>query len=547
MISIVYCTRESKPEHEKHLIKTSGLHNKVEVIEIINNGESLTKSYNRGLKEAKYDKVVFCHDDILVETKQWGKKLLKHFDNNEHGIIGVAGTKFLHENGKWWTDRKAMYGKVKHTHKGKSWLSEYSPSLENNVEDVVLVDGLFFAVDKNRLKLDFDETVEGFHFYDVDFCFRNLLEGVKVGVITNIRINHMSIGETNNEWEDNRILFSEKYKENLPYKIDETFKNRKMKVLLTCLSFSKLTGSEISTFELAKELKKNGCEVSICSNLGQPLMGMAKKEGIKLYSLSEPPGYKLGDGKWGFNSPNGYVLSKVNMLYKVKDIDFDIIQLNHKPISKRIIKLYPNEKFVNIVRSVRLDLEDPIIDKRIGGYIAISDIVKDSMIKRFNIDEKDISTIHNIVNVKSISNKNPNIDKTIYCFPGTMNYLRKGCILNAIDYTKDKGELWLVGDDSDFGYAEEYAKKYEHVKYLGIEKNMSKIYNDVDVVMGLYLGRTLLEGIKLDKKCIAYTNGDNGEFLNKFEINNNDYIDKLNNNNIVNEYIYLYKEIINKF
>ena len=81
MISVIYCTRETNPKHKEHIIKTSGLHKHIEVIEIINNGESLTSAYNRGFKMCKYDIVVFCHDDILIETKQWGKKLKKHFDN----------------------------------------------------------------------------------------------------------------------------------------------------------------------------------------------------------------------------------------------------------------------------------------------------------------------------------------------------------------------------------------------------------------------------------------------------------------------------------
>jgi cellulose synthase/poly-beta-1,6-N-acetylglucosamine synthase-like glycosyltransferase len=60
------------------------------VIEIINNGESLTKCYNRGLEQAKTN-IVFCHDDITIETKQWGSKLLKQFEKNPtFGIIGVA-------------------------------------------------------------------------------------------------------------------------------------------------------------------------------------------------------------------------------------------------------------------------------------------------------------------------------------------------------------------------------------------------------------------------------------------------------------------------
>ena len=48
-------------------MKTSGLHKHVEVIEIINNGESLTSAYNRGLKMATNNIVVFCHDDLIVE------------------------------------------------------------------------------------------------------------------------------------------------------------------------------------------------------------------------------------------------------------------------------------------------------------------------------------------------------------------------------------------------------------------------------------------------------------------------------------------------
>jgi hypothetical protein len=54
--------------------------------------------------------VVFCHDDITIETKQWGSKLLKQFEKNPtFGIIGVAGSKYLPSNGRWWENlRKCM-------------------------------------------------------------------------------------------------------------------------------------------------------------------------------------------------------------------------------------------------------------------------------------------------------------------------------------------------------------------------------------------------------------------------------------------------------
>ena len=39
---------------------------------------------------------------------------------------------------------------------------------------------------KRRIKKEFDEKVEGFHFYDVTFCFQNFLESVGVGVTTRV-------------------------------------------------------------------------------------------------------------------------------------------------------------------------------------------------------------------------------------------------------------------------------------------------------------------------------------------------------------------------
>jgi len=83
MISVIYCTRETNPNHINHIKDTSGFKKKIEVIEIINNGESLTKSYNRGLSMTQNDIVVFCHDDIIFENKGWARKLYNSFNNTD--------------------------------------------------------------------------------------------------------------------------------------------------------------------------------------------------------------------------------------------------------------------------------------------------------------------------------------------------------------------------------------------------------------------------------------------------------------------------------
>ena len=468
MISIVYCTRETNPKHKEHLIKTSGLHKNVEVIEIVNNGESLTSAYNRGYKQSKYDIVVFCHDDILVETKQWGKKLKKHFDEDvSYGIIGVAGSKYMPLSGKWWEKPKTMYGKVKHTHNGKSWLSEYSADLGVGVEDVVNVDGLFFAVNKHRIidnQKPFSDDVEGFHFYDVDLCFKNFISNVNIGVVTNIRINHMSIGETNQEWENNRIKFIEKFKDKLPQKVEDRFINRKIKVLIGCLNFQGLTGSEISTLELAKGLIKNGCDVYVTSQIGLGFKKESEKYGIKVFPIQEPPGYKVGDGIWGLNTPNGAVKSQPNTLYMVKDMKFDVVLTNHTPITQRLLQLYPNNNFINIVRSEVIDLENPIVDNRIKKYIAIRPSIKEYIKNNYKIEDSKIEIIYNLFDKSKFNPQKLDtcVGKKVTLFVGTMDYLRRESIEDLINNTE---ELWLVGKDT-MGYAEEFSNIYDNVKYF---------------------------------------------------------------------------------
>lgn len=516
MISIIYCTRETNPNHKEQIIKTSGLYKHVEVIEIVNNGESLTSAYNRGYNQSKYDIVVFCHDDITIETKQWGKKLKKHFDNSSYGIIGVAGSKYMSISGKWWEKPKTMYGKVKHTHNGKSWLSEYSVDLNDGIEPVVNVDGLFFAVDKKRIinnQNPFSEDVEGFHFYDVDFCFKNFISNVKVGVITNIRINHMSIGETNQEWENNRVKFVEKFKDNLPQKIEDSFINRKIKVLIGCLNFQGLTGSEISTLELAKGLIKNGCDVYVTSQIGLEFKRESEKYGIKVFPIHEPPGYKMGDGNWGVNTPNGVVKSQPNVLYMVKGMKFDVILTNHTPITERLLQLYPNNNFINIVRSEVIDLENPIIDNRIKKYIAIRPSIKEHLINEFNIDSNKIEVIYNLFDKsKFIPQKTEkDIDKKITLFVGTMDYLRKSSIEDLIDNSE---ELWLVGKDT-MGYAKEFDNTYDNVKYFPPTDKIETFINKCDETAGIFLGRTTIEGFLCNKSGWVYIVDKQGNVLDK--------------------------------
>jgi glycosyltransferase involved in cell wall biosynthesis len=219
MITVGYSTRQSNPDYINYIKKTC-LYKDVEVIEVINEGDkSLSEVYNQIISVAKNDIIVLCHDDLEFDTKRWGEKILKIYDKNpDYGIIGVAGTTDL-INGRWWTIKESMVGIVSHKQNGKKWTNYYSPDQDNKIKEVVVLDGLFFAINRKKIKSFFNEKFKGFHFYDIPFFLENYLKGVKIGVTTQIKLTHMSIGETNEQWEDNKKLFEDEYQKFLPIKL----------------------------------------------------------------------------------------------------------------------------------------------------------------------------------------------------------------------------------------------------------------------------------------------------------------------------------------
>ena len=226
-LSIVFSTRTDNPAFRSHLTETCGI-GEVEILQYVNNGEySLTAIYNRGLREATNTVVVFSHDDVIFEAGScWGRTILRHFRESDFGILGKAGTTSIPSSGRWWEERHLMVGVVWHEdrHPGtgelETWENRYSGDFGDKIIETIMVDGLFFAVSKERIRKEFDEDIRGFHFYDVDFGLSNHFAGVRVGVIFDMKITHKSIGRVNERWEQNRVVFLNKWKLRLPCHIE---------------------------------------------------------------------------------------------------------------------------------------------------------------------------------------------------------------------------------------------------------------------------------------------------------------------------------------
>ena len=238
-LTIAFSTKSIDPDFVSHLKSTCGVKN-VEILPYENKGKfSLTEIYNKALDDSTNDIIVFSHDDIILENNNWGRKLIKHYNNSEYGLLGVAGTTHMASTGRWWEDNTKMMGRVKHTNDGKTWENKYCSVFSKEILETCCLDGVIFSCHRDRIKSRFDESVGGFHFYDIDFTFNNHLLGVKCGIIFDVRLTHKSMGMTNEEWEENRKSFVNKFslhpktnKPLLPYALKPRiiFRDKKLKI-----------------------------------------------------------------------------------------------------------------------------------------------------------------------------------------------------------------------------------------------------------------------------------------------------------------------------
>jgi hypothetical protein len=217
--------QEEKIELIKSLLDTAGC--EVSILFVTNDGNfPLSKIFLNTIPKAKSDIVVLMHDDIEIIKEGWGAELIRLFDEHkDYGIIGVAGSADFDEGCAWWKN-KELYGQVLHRYDGKSWLTAFSPLFEegHDLEEVCVIDGVFMAIERTRIAEQFGEDIPGFDFYDVDFCLRNFLsKKTKIGVTTNIRICHQSVGQLKPQWYINRMYILDKFKGKFPFKVHKGF------------------------------------------------------------------------------------------------------------------------------------------------------------------------------------------------------------------------------------------------------------------------------------------------------------------------------------
>ena len=98
---------------EKNIAQTIGI--SYEIIKIYNpNKMGICEAYNIGASKAKYDFLLFIHEDILFHTKNWGELLINHLNKENTGVIGIAGSNYVPRTPSSWSvsGNKYNFGNV---------------------------------------------------------------------------------------------------------------------------------------------------------------------------------------------------------------------------------------------------------------------------------------------------------------------------------------------------------------------------------------------------------------------------------------------------
>jgi len=222
MISIIVSShnQENLSNLQKSIADTIGI--EYEIIPIINNKQySLARAYNLGAKLAQYNYLCFVHEDIIFNTSNWGKTLIKLIKEEKADLIGLVGTKIVPQFALSWYQsflQKYLRG---HIIQGlNSWQkTKYTSFSTSDFEEVVAVDGVFLFTKLsifNELPFIENEKIE-FHGYDFSMSLQIASKKLKILVSKKPLISHFSSGNIDASWFASNQFVMKQYNRLLPF------------------------------------------------------------------------------------------------------------------------------------------------------------------------------------------------------------------------------------------------------------------------------------------------------------------------------------------
>ena len=177
-VAFITCVNDEKMYEESlryinNLIIPDGY--EIDIISI-KEAKSITSAYNAAMNSSDAKYKVYLHQDTFIVNKDFISDMLYIFDNEEVGMIGVAGANSIPVNAIWW-ESEDKYGQVFENHTGVMDLLKFK-SVQHDYEEVKAIDGLIMVT---QYDIPWREEVfDGWHFYDMSQSMEFVRKGYKV-------------------------------------------------------------------------------------------------------------------------------------------------------------------------------------------------------------------------------------------------------------------------------------------------------------------------------------------------------------------------------
>lgn len=183
----------------------------------IHDAQSLAEGYNRGIRKATGEIMIFSHDDILILDRAFARKIRQRL--GQFDLLGFVGTSRI-INGTWFAaGTPHLHGVMSHASPKQRMLSLdiFGVSAWPVIGGIKAIDGLcMISTGQLARNVGFDAgTFDSFHLYDLDFSYAAYLAGYRIGVCCDIPVIHESKGQFNEQHGEQAKRFSAKYQQQL--------------------------------------------------------------------------------------------------------------------------------------------------------------------------------------------------------------------------------------------------------------------------------------------------------------------------------------------
>lgn len=231
-----------------------------EIIKINNPGiMCLGKAYNEGAGKASFENLLFIHEDTLFRSSDWGKILVQLNSNPKTGVIGIAGEDYISYVPSYWfsSNLKKMHFIQKYPDQESFLLDRINFDPNQVHTKTKSLDGVFLSCKKKVFdEFKFDEKIQGYHGYDMDFSIRVAMKYQNL-ITSTITLEHQSTGRLSKEWLSTLLFVWKKNKKTITGNYKKSIELQKFYQLILMMKNHGFTKKDIicTTFQYLNPLK----------------------------------------------------------------------------------------------------------------------------------------------------------------------------------------------------------------------------------------------------------------------------------------------------